>query len=95
MAFRTLNDAARVPPIKGYANRIRPGKALCRVPACRQRGPQRAGARGCVRGADLLGPEGLAAEVAPPNTPKEFRTKLLREIGMWEKIIRASGIRIE
>ena len=36
-----------------------------------------------------------AAEVAPPNTPKEFRTKLLREIGMWEKIIRASGIRIE
>lgn len=36
-----------------------------------------------------------AAEVAPPNTPKEFRTKLLREIGLWEKIIRASGIRIE
>jgi tripartite-type tricarboxylate transporter receptor subunit TctC len=36
-----------------------------------------------------------AAEIAPPNTPKEFRALLTREIQMWEKIIRGSGIRIE
>lgn len=36
-----------------------------------------------------------AAEVAPPNTPQEFRKLVTREIQTWEKIIRTSGIRIE
>lgn len=36
-----------------------------------------------------------AAEIAPPNTPAEFRNMLAREIQMWDKIVRASGIRIE
>lgn len=36
-----------------------------------------------------------AAEVAAPNTPAEFRKLLGREIQMWDKIVRASGIRIE
>lgn len=36
-----------------------------------------------------------AAEVAPPNTPAEFRKKLVSEIQMWDKIVRSSGIRIE
>jgi tripartite-type tricarboxylate transporter receptor subunit TctC len=36
-----------------------------------------------------------AAEIALPNTPAEFRKMLAREIQMWEKIVRSSGIRIE
>ena len=36
-----------------------------------------------------------AAEVAPPNTPAAFRKLLAREIQMWDKIVRASGIRVE
>jgi tripartite-type tricarboxylate transporter receptor subunit TctC len=36
-----------------------------------------------------------AAEIAAPNTPNDFRNLLAREIQMWEKIIRSSGIRIE
>ena len=36
-----------------------------------------------------------AAEIAPPNTPREFGALLAREIAMWEKFVRASGIRIE
>ncbi len=36
-----------------------------------------------------------AAEIAPPNTPKEFGALLTREIAMWEKFVRTSGIRIE
>lgn len=36
-----------------------------------------------------------AAEIAPPNTPKEFGALLAREIAMWEKFVRTSGIRIE
>ncbi len=36
-----------------------------------------------------------AAEIAPPNTPAQFRSLVVREIQMWEKIVRTSGIRIE
>ncbi len=36
-----------------------------------------------------------AAEIASPNTPKDFGALLTREIAMWEKFVRTSGIRIE
>ena len=35
------------------------------------------------------------AEVAPPNSPAEFRDRFAREMEMWEKLIRTSGIKVQ
>ena len=35
------------------------------------------------------------AEVAPPNTPAEFKERFAREIDMWEKFIKSSGIKLD
>jgi hypothetical protein len=35
------------------------------------------------------------AEVAPPNSPAQFRDRFLQEMEMWEKFIRDSGIKVE
>lgn len=35
------------------------------------------------------------AEVAPPNTPSQFRDRFVQEMEMWEKLIRTSGIKVE
>jgi tripartite-type tricarboxylate transporter receptor subunit TctC len=35
------------------------------------------------------------AEVAPPNSPSQFRDRFVQEMEMWEKLIRTSGIKVE
>ncbi len=35
------------------------------------------------------------AEVAPPNSPSQFRDRFVQEMEMWEKVIRSSGIKVE
>lgn len=35
------------------------------------------------------------AEASPPNSPAEFKERFAREIEMWEKFIRTSGIKVE
>jgi len=35
------------------------------------------------------------AEVAPPNSPAEFRNRFAPEIEMWEKFIKTSGIKVD
>jgi tripartite-type tricarboxylate transporter receptor subunit TctC len=35
------------------------------------------------------------AEVAPPNSPSQFRDRFVQEMEMWEKVIRTSGIKVE
>ena len=36
-----------------------------------------------------------AAEAAPPNTPEDFRKIIAREVEVWDKFIKTSGIKIE
>jgi tripartite-type tricarboxylate transporter receptor subunit TctC len=36
-----------------------------------------------------------AAEAAPPNTPEDFRKIITREVELWDKFIKTSGIKIE
>jgi len=36
-----------------------------------------------------------AAEAAPPNTPDDFRKAIAREVEVWDKFIRTSGVKIE
>lgn len=35
------------------------------------------------------------AEASPPNSPAEFRDRFSREIKMWEKFIKTSGIKFD
>ena len=35
------------------------------------------------------------AQIAPPNSPSQFRDRFLEEMEMWEKFIRTSGIKVE
>jgi tripartite-type tricarboxylate transporter receptor subunit TctC len=35
------------------------------------------------------------AEVAPPNSPSQFRARFVQEMEMWENLIRTSGIKVE
>jgi tripartite-type tricarboxylate transporter receptor subunit TctC len=35
------------------------------------------------------------ADVAPPNSPSQFRDRFVQEMEMWEKFIRTSGIKVE
>ena len=36
-----------------------------------------------------------AAEAAPPNTPEDFRKIITKEVELWDKFIKTSGIKIE
>ncbi len=35
------------------------------------------------------------AEVAPPNSPSQFRRRFVQEMEMWEEFIKTSGIKVE
>jgi tripartite-type tricarboxylate transporter receptor subunit TctC len=35
-----------------------------------------------------------ATEAAPPNTPEEFRENFSRQVAMWERFIKSSGIKL-
>ena len=35
------------------------------------------------------------ADVAPPNSPSQFRDRFVQEMEMWEQFIKQSGIKVE
>jgi tripartite-type tricarboxylate transporter receptor subunit TctC len=34
-----------------------------------------------------------ATEPAPPNTPDEFRAAFARQVAMWERFVKTSGVK--
>ena len=35
-----------------------------------------------------------ATEAAPPNTPEEFRDFFARQVAMWDRFIKSSGVKL-